>query len=100
MTVNPFESQIINEPTDYPYKAKILVAQYVARKLRESRYRDMELPPYEIYVVWFCKVLGNWKALLSTTLPDGMYYEVVYNGAERETYIDAYMKTDNVVIKD
>lgn len=104
MTVNPFESQIINEPTDYPYMAKMVVAQYVAEQIRSGRHSIKlaggDLPGYEIYVVWFCKVLGNWKALLSTTLPDGMYYEVTYNGNEREAYVDAYSKTDNIVIKD
>jgi hypothetical protein len=54
----------------------------------------------EVYVVWFCKTLQNWKALVSTTLPDGMYYEVTYNGDKGETYLDAYKKFDNVCIKD
>ncbi len=54
----------------------------------------------EVYVVWFVKVLQNWKALVSTTLPDGMYYEVTYNGEKGETYIDAYKKFDNVCVRD
>lgn len=53
----------------------------------------------EVYVVWFCKALQNWKALLSTTLPDGMYYEVTHNGDTGETYLDAYKKFDNQVIR-
>lgn len=52
----------------------------------------------EVYLVWFSKVLQNWKALVSTTLPDGMYYEVTHNGDAGETYIDAYKKFQNVVI--
>lgn len=31
-------------------------------------------------VVWFSKTLQNWKALVSTNVSDGMYYEVTYNG--------------------
>lgn len=54
----------------------------------------------EVYVVWFSKTLQNWKAMVSTTLPDGMYYEVTYNGDKSETYIDAYKKLDNVCIPD
>lgn len=54
----------------------------------------------EVYLVWFTKTLQNWKALVSTTLPDGMYYEVTYNGDKRETYIDAYKKFDNVCVPD
>ncbi len=54
----------------------------------------------EVYVVWFSKTLQNWKALLSTSLPDGMYYEVTYNGNKSEAYIDAYKKFQNVCVKD
>lgn len=53
----------------------------------------------EVYVVWFSKTLQNWKALLSTTLPDGIYYELTFNGDKGEMYLDAYKKFDNVVIK-
>lgn len=43
-----------------------------------------------MYVVWCCKTLQNHKALLSTTAPDGMYYEFTYNGDKDELYMDAY----------
>lgn len=52
----------------------------------------------DVYVVWSVKVLQNWKALISTTLPDGMYYELTYNGDKDELYLDAYKKFDNVKI--
>lgn len=48
-----------------------------------------------VYVVWFSKTLKNHKALLSTTLSDGKYYEVTYNGEEAEYYLDVYVKIDN-----
>lgn len=48
-----------------------------------------------VFIVWFCKTLQNWKALVSTTLPDGMYYEVTYNGDKKEVYLDAYKKFEN-----
>lgn len=54
----------------------------------------------DVFVVWFCKTLQNWKALVSTTVPDGMYYEVTHNGDKGETYVDAYKKWDNVCVKD
>lgn len=57
------------------------------------------LTPEEVYVVWSCKTLGNNKALLSTTVPDGMYYEITYNGAKGEAYFDAYKKWENCCIK-
>ena len=53
----------------------------------------------DVFVVWFAKTLQNWKALVSTTLPDTRYYEVTYNGDRDEYYLDAYVKLANVVIK-
>lgn len=49
----------------------------------------------DVYVVWSCKTLQNNKALLSTTVSDGMYYEITYNGDKNEIYFDAYKKWKN-----
>ncbi|MBQ2920117.1 MAG: hypothetical protein IJE58_02940 [Oscillospiraceae bacterium] len=49
----------------------------------------------DVYIVWMCKVLQNSKALAATTLPDGMYYELTYNGSMGELYLDAYKKFEN-----
>jgi hypothetical protein len=51
------------------------------------------------YMVWFCFILGGWKALVSSTEADGRYYEVTHNEALNETYVDTYKKTHNHVIK-
>lgn len=53
----------------------------------------------DVFVVWLCKTLQNNKALLSTTVCDGMYYEITYNGDKNEMYLDAYKKWQNVLIK-
>lgn len=53
----------------------------------------------DVYVVWMCKTLKNSKALLSTTVSDGMYYEITYNGEKDEIYFDAYKKWENRLIK-
>ena len=52
----------------------------------------------DVFIVWICKILQNNKALLSTTLPDGMYYEVTYNGDKDELYFDAYKKFQNLCL--
>ena len=51
------------------------------------------------HVVWMCNTLQNHKALLSTTVPDGMYYELTYNGDKAELYFDAYKKFQNICFK-
>ena len=53
----------------------------------------------DVYVVWFCKTLQNCKALLSTNIPDGMYYELTFNGDKNELYVDAYKKFQNMCFK-
>lgn len=70
------------------------VRRYVNRHNPES-----EVEVFDVYVVWNCKTLQNNKALLSTTLPDGMYFETTYNGDKKEMYLDAYKKEKNVCIK-
>lgn len=50
----------------------------------------------DVFVVWSCKTLQNNKALLSTTVSDGMYYELTYNGDKNELYFDAYKKWQNI----
>lgn len=57
-------------------------------------------PVFSVYVVWKCKTLRNWKYLISSTLCDGMYYELTYNGDKKEWYLDAYKKFENKVIKE
>lgn len=55
-------------------------------------------PEFEVYVVWFCKTLQNWKALVGTTLADALYFEVTHNGDKSETYVDVYKKIENVTV--
>lgn len=60
-------------------------------------YKDKSNLEFEIYIVWKCKTLQNWKYLISTSLFDGMYYELTYNGDRNEWYLDVYKKIKNIV---
>lgn len=79
-------------------KAKQLVIDYFNKKKENTD--DFTLTEDDVYIVWFCKTLQNWKALVSTNVTDGMYYEVTYNGDKKEAYIDAYKKWENVRVVD
>ena len=54
---------------------------------------------FDLFIVWKAKALQNWKYLISSTLQDGMYYELTFNGNKQEWYLDAYQKVENRVVK-
>lgn len=78
-------------------EAKLKVLEYYNSRVDITDGKKITLD--DVYVVWFSKTLQNWKALVSTTVPDGMYYELTYNGDENELYLDAYKKWENVKFK-
>lgn len=81
--------------TSFLKKSQQLVADFTNDHLDKSD-NVKHITPEDVYVVWFAKTLQNAKALLSTPLPDGMYYEVTYNGDKEEYYFDAYKKFQNI----
>ena len=49
-----------------------------------------------VFIVWSCKTLQNYKCLASTTVSgDGIYAEYTYNGDKQELYEDVYVKLTN-----
>lgn len=62
---------------------------------RVDKTDNMQLTEDDVYIVWFSKTLQNFKALVSTAVSDGMYYEITYNGDKNELYLDAYKKWEN-----
>lgn len=68
-----------------------LVSDYIKEHLDKSD----KTPEFEVYIAWKCKVLQNWKYLCASTLPDGMYYELTYDGDKNRWYLDAYKKFEN-----
>ena len=77
-------------------KAKQIVVDYFNSRVDKTD--SVVLTKEDVYIVWFSKTLQNWKALVSTNISDGMYYEVTYNGDREETYLDAYKKWENKCI--
>ncbi len=75
-----------------------IVRDYTDKHLDKSVFGNYSTP-FDVYIVWSCKTLQNNKALLSTSLSDGMYYEITHNGDKKEIYVDAYKKFENRCIK-
>ena len=92
----PFSSD--DEGVDFIAKAKDAVFRAANKEICPVG-RD------EIYVVWFAFVRGNWKALISTSIPDGRIYEVSYkrenDGSDgpESLIVDSYIKTHNIVLE-
>ena len=79
-------------------KAKKIVVDYFNKHVDVTDHKKITVD--DVYIVWFAKTLQNWKALASTTVSDGMYYEITHNGNKGETYIDVYKKWDNFTVKE
>ena len=82
---------------DFSKKVKELVRDYTNEHLDKTDNRQITVD--DVFIVWQCKTLQNNKALASTTLFDGMYYEVTFNGDKNEIYFDAYKKWENKKIE-
>lgn len=79
-------------------RAKQLVVDYFNAHVDVTDGKKLTME--DVFIVWFSKTLQNWKALVSTTVSDGMYYEITHDGDKGETYLDAYKKWDNQCIVD
>lgn len=76
---------------------KKVVVEYFNEELEKTD--NTNITEDDVYIVWFSKTLQNFKALASTTISDGMYYEITYNGDKGELYLDAYKKWKNICKK-
>lgn len=81
---------------DFVALVKKTVAEYANKLLDKSD--GKQISEEDVFIVWMCKTLRNSKALASTTLFDGMYYELTYNGNSGELYVDAYKKWENFTV--
>ena len=73
-------------------KAKSLVVEYFNELHDKSMDSATMIGENDVFVVWFNYTLGNMKGLFSTTVPDGMYYEITYDPRCNKIYFDAYKK--------
>lgn len=73
-----------------------IVADYIKEHIDKT---DTLTETPSVYIVWKSKTLQNWKYLISSTLHDGKYFELTYNGDKEEWYLDVYVKLENKSIK-
>lgn len=113
-----------NNVYDYPFMARNHVAMYI--EVMHSKNKDLydefkddpdaesklrghisylddvygRIEIHDVYVVWFCYILGGWKALCSTNIEDGKYYEVTHDSNKDRTYVDEYAKRNQLVFEE
>lgn len=75
---------------------KKVVCEYANEQLDKTD--GKQITENDVYIVWLCKTLQNNKALVSTTLLDGTYYELTFNGDMNVSYVDVYEKRDNYCV--
>jgi hypothetical protein len=91
---------ILGNP-DIQLQARTYAFQYIRERINktdEDAFNSFGMD--DVYVVWFTKVLQNWRCMISTTLPDGMYYEVTYDGDAKVVHLWAFKNFSNIVAPD
>lgn len=90
-----------NETDKVVFKSKqdkaLTLAYGVMKSMSDE---ELHFTKDDVFLVWFCKTLQNWKALVSASYANAPFVEVTHNGNQKETYIDVYRKLENVVIPD
>ena len=86
-------------------KGKIMIIgsvqefEAVCKRKLATWYRDntdSKIWPDDVFVVWSCKTLQNYKAMLAANVRcDGIYAEYTFNGDTGELYEDVYKKVTN-----
>lgn len=95
------DSRIDNLERREAYEHKMTSKEFIERSKKivydhiVNLYGKDYIKVSDIYVVWYARELQNDKALLSTNVSDGMYYELTHDGDKHKIYFDAYKKTSN-----
>lgn len=84
------------DDSDPQTKARVIVAHYINENQDDTVMLPITLR--EVHIVWWSKILKNWKAVVGTDREDKLLYEVTYNGHADEIYLDEYDKLKNVMI--
>lgn len=69
-------------------KSKEIVKEYILQHSGKTK--------FNVNIICQYSALQSQKFLISTSLDDGVYYEVTYNYAVKEFYIDAYKRIEKI----
>lgn len=83
------------DPDGFTRRARELAVENFNENRDPKRSRPLRVD--QVYIVWFAKVLGHWKAIVGSSVARGMLWEVTSNGNKNEAYVDTYRKINNTV---
>jgi hypothetical protein len=82
--------------TEFIMTARLAVLDVVRSQLDPTD--NVEIGIDDVYEVTHGYILGNQKAMISTSLTDGKYYEVTYDATKQIMYIDCYVKFNQRIV--
>ena len=77
-------------------KCKEIVKDY---EIKNNFIKNDNIPEFRVFETWYCKTSQNQKAILATTLFNGMYYECTYDGDKSELHFEVYRKFEDKYFK-
>jgi hypothetical protein len=91
------------EPSDTDSDRALRIAKKLVSD-NYNRHHDIErtspLFPEDIYIIWYAKLLTNWKALLGTPEIRGLLWMVTYNGFKHDAQIEIYKRVNSVTVRE
>lgn len=76
-------------------KSKEKITEYRNREYKHV-VNVKDITTEDIQIVWISKTLHHMKGLFIGHVTDGLYYELTYNGINKELYMDVYDKQENL----
>lgn len=94
-----FRKVSLMEKLELQVRACTIVARYYNER-REDQYEIPELTLKDLSITWFNRIERNWKATITTNIPDDVFYEVTYVAKTKTTVLEVFKKIDKVVLSD
>lgn len=85
------KNQIINS-----YNYEVICKNALIEQLKKLYNEDFKIE--DLHLVWFSKILQNYKCVIVDLRANQRYYEITFNGNKNEIYIDIYQKEHNIVV--
>lgn len=78
------------------YNYEVICKNALIEQLKKLYNEDFKIE--DLHLVWFSKILQNYKCVIIDLKANQRYYELTFNGDRNEIYIDIYQKEHNIVV--